>query len=90
MKTIDLGNGAECRIDDDGTKYWYLNGKYHRTDGPVIELANGSKSWCLNDKHHRTDGPAIEDADGTKSWFLNDIEYSEEDFEMVKEMLWAV
>jgi hypothetical protein len=41
MKIIDLGNGVECRIYDDGDKFWYLNGKYHRTDGPAIEWANG-------------------------------------------------
>jgi hypothetical protein len=25
---------------------WYLNGKVHREDGPVIE--HGDKEWCLN------------------------------------------
>jgi hypothetical protein len=44
-KTIDLGNGAECRIYVNGTKLWYLNDKLHRTDGPAIECANGDKAW---------------------------------------------
>jgi hypothetical protein len=43
MKIIDLGNGAECKIYDNGDKCWYLNGKLHRTDGPAIEYANGDK-----------------------------------------------
>ena len=34
----------------DGTKYWYLNGKTHREDGPAIERADGTKYWYLNDK----------------------------------------
>ena len=43
MKIIDLGNGATCEIDADGNKVWYLNGTWHRTDGPAIEDANGDK-----------------------------------------------
>ena len=34
----------------DGSKYWRLNGQYHREDGPAIEYPNGSKYWCLNGK----------------------------------------
>jgi hypothetical protein len=96
---IDLGtlassqalyaNSAKCEIDDDGTKYWRLNGKIHRTDGPAVEYADGSKSWWLNGKYHRTDGPAVEYADG-KEWWINGIEYSEEDWQQVKEVLWAI
>jgi len=31
-----------------GTKFWRLNGKYHREDGPALEYANGAKFWYLN------------------------------------------
>jgi hypothetical protein len=31
-----------------GNKYWFLNGKHHREDGPAFERANGAKSWWLN------------------------------------------
>jgi len=31
-----------------GTKYWLLNGKLHRTDGPAIECSSGDKFWYLN------------------------------------------
>ena len=88
--TIDLGNGAECEIYDNGNKYWRLNGNLHRTDGPAIEYASGSKSWWINGKRHRTDGPAIEFYNGDKFWFINGTEYSKEDFNIVKEVLWAI
>ena len=72
-----------------GDKYWCLNGKLHRTDGPAVEYANGDKYWYLNGKRHRTDGPAIEYANGDKYWYINGIEYSEEEFNIIKEVLWA-
>jgi len=37
-------------IDEYGTKCWFLNGKYHREDGPAIEWADGNKHWFLNGK----------------------------------------
>ena len=45
---------------DNGTKYWYLNNKLHRVDGPAVEFVNGDKTWWLNGKRHRVDGPAVE------------------------------
>ena len=59
------------RVYPSGSKFWYLNDKCHREDGPVYEGANGNKSWYLNDKLHREDGPAVEWANGTKFWSLN-------------------
>jgi len=59
------------KVNTDGTKGWYLNGKLHREDGPAMECANGDKYWYLNDKHHCEHGPAIEYANGTKEWYLN-------------------
>jgi len=90
MEIIDLGNGAECIIDANGRKRWLLNGKLHRTDGPAIEDADGGKWWYINNKLHRTDGPAAEWADGYKAWYINGKEYSEEDFNVIKEVLWAI
>ncbi len=68
------------KVYPDGTKFWYLNGKLHREDGPAIEWAEGTKSWWLNGKRHREDGPAIVRAAGYKSWWLNGARYTEEDF----------
>ena len=67
-------------IDNGGTKRWYLNDEFHRTDGPAIEYRNGTKCWCLNGKRHRTDGPAIEYSDGTKHWYLNGVNLSEKEY----------
>ena len=38
------------KVDADGTKLWFLNGKRHREDGPAVEDADGTKSWYLNGK----------------------------------------
>jgi hypothetical protein len=50
---------------------YYLNGKYHREDGPAIEYVNGNKFWYKNGKQHREDGPAVEYTNGTKYWYKN-------------------
>ena len=59
------------KVDNDGGKSWYLNGKLHREDGPAVEWSNGDKLWYLNGEQHREDGPAVEYAAGDKFWFLN-------------------
>jgi len=61
----------QMKIDSKGTKFWYLNGERHRTDGPAVEYSDGSKFWYLNGERHRTDGPAVESSDGSKFWWLN-------------------
>jgi hypothetical protein len=38
----------EVRVYPSGDKFWYLNGKRHREDGPAIEYADGDKYWYLN------------------------------------------
>ena len=61
----------EVEVYSTGTKKWFLNGKFHREDGPAIEDAIGDKWWFLNGKLHREDGPAVEQANVSKRWFLN-------------------
>jgi len=68
----------KVKVDEVGTKVWYLNGQLHRDDGPSIEFTNGNKYWYLNDKRHREDGPAIEFANGNKYWYLNDKRHRED------------
>jgi len=63
--------------DEGGTKWWRLNGKLHREDGPAVEYENGYKAWFLNDVRHREDGPAVEWADGSKSWYLRGSRYED-------------
>ena len=60
------------QIDKDGNKFWYVNGKPHRIDGPAVENANGNKTWYIHGKLHRIDdGPAFEQRDGYKAWYVN-------------------
>ena len=40
----------EVRVSDSGDICWYLDGKFHREDGPAVEYANGNKFWYLNNK----------------------------------------
>ncbi len=54
-----------------GSQAWYLNGKFHREDGPAVIWANGYQSWYLNGKLHREDGPAVIGANGYQAWYLN-------------------
>jgi hypothetical protein len=70
----------EVKVYEDCDKFWYLNGKLHREDGPAIECSNGYKSWYLNDILHREDGPAIECSNGDKYWHLNGKRLTEEEF----------
>ena len=70
----------QVMIGDDGTKYWCLNGKRHREDGPAVEFANGSKYWWVNGKLHREDGPAVEFANGGKEWWVNGEQLTETEF----------
>ena len=58
-------------VCDNGDRFWFLNGKLHREDGPAIEFISGDKHWYLNGEFHREDGPAVEYVSGTKHWFLN-------------------
>ena len=69
----------KVKVDSDGFKSWWLNGKKHREDGPAVECASGSKAWWLNGERHREDGPAIESAIGFKSWWLNGKRVTEEE-----------
>ena len=70
----------KVEVNENGDKFWYLNGQLHREDGPAREYADGSKSWWLNDQRHRVDGPACEWSDGHKSWYLNGERLTEEEF----------
>ena len=75
-------------VFEHGDKEWYVNGNYHRTDGPAIEWANGHKEWWLHGQRHREDGPAIEFVNGNKYWFLNGNEYTEDEFILTTSKFW--
>ena len=69
----------KVKVTDSGDKYWYLDGKLHREDGPAVEYVNGDKPWYLNGERHREDGPAIEYDDGSNLWYLNGKKLTEEE-----------
>jgi hypothetical protein len=54
-------------------KYYFLNDKLHRLDGPAIVYDDGSELWYKNSKLHRLDGPAIERSNGDKVWYKNGL-----------------
>ena len=43
-------NEPICETDGNGDKRWYLNGNFHRTDGPAVEYSDGTKYWFLNNE----------------------------------------
>jgi len=69
MVKMNKDNQPICKIDEDGTKRWYLNKKLHREDGPASEYANRNKFYYLHGKRHRLDGPAVELFYGYKEWW---------------------
>jgi len=87
-KRLLLGGPAVEYIDGDkfesiavnGDKFWFLNGKLHREDGPACEYENGDKSWHLNGQFHRENGPAVEYTNGSKEWWLNGRKLTKEEF----------
>jgi len=64
--------------DKHGSKYYYVNNKFHREDGPAVEYADGIKVWYKNGLYHREDGPAIEYSDGNRCWYLNGLYHRED------------
>jgi hypothetical protein len=51
VNVIKLPNGGESREYSSGNKYWYLNGRRHREDGPAVEYIYGNKEWWVNAEH---------------------------------------
>jgi hypothetical protein len=74
-----MNKQSKLEVDENGNKFWKLNGKYHREDGPAIEGGNGTILWYLNGFLHRVDGPAIEWSNGSKAWFIKGCSYLTKD-----------
>ena len=68
-----MENKPICETDKDGNKWWSLNGKLHREDGPAIIRINGIKEYFIHNKRHRLDGPAwISSVSSFRNeWFIN-------------------
>ncbi len=76
----DLLAKPDIRVNEHGTKRYYVNGQFHREDGPAVEYTNGTKEYYVNGKRHREGGPAIEHPDGSKDYYLNGNLYPKEDY----------
>lgn len=63
---------TEIRIQPHAT-FYFLNGEFHRMDGPAIDHIDGTKQWCVHGNSHRDDGPAVIWADGGQQWWVNGI-----------------
>ena len=80
-----MENKPKCNIDINGNKIWYLNGQYHREDGPAVEFINGDTEYWVCGKIHRFDGPAYIRHNGYTSWYINGFFVSDEITEWAKE-----
>jgi len=47
--------GAYLLLWPNGSKSWYLNGLYHRENGPAIEWADGRKNWWVHGTWYKTE-----------------------------------
>ena len=63
----------EVKVYSNGTKYWYLNDKLHREDGPAIEWAGGDKRWYLDGKE-LTEAEFNEQMNSVKEYSVADLE----------------
>jgi hypothetical protein len=61
----------QVKVHDNGDRFWYVNGKLHRENGPACEYTS-SRFWVVDGKRHRTDGPAVECTNGDRFWYVND------------------
>ena len=69
------------QVFDDGEQRWYLNGEWHREDGPAVIQPDGTEFWFQCGKLHRVDGPAITWQDGSIAWWISGNRYfSDESF----------
>jgi hypothetical protein len=48
IKISKLSSGGELHEYPNGDKWWFLNGKLHRENGPAVEWINAYKEWCIN------------------------------------------
>lgn len=68
-------------VTEEDTRWFNLEGKLHREDGPAFKNANGDKWYYLNGKLHRENGPAIEYTNGKKSYYINGKYLTEQEFQ---------
>lgn len=84
---VPLDFTGVCKTTQDSAIRHLVDGRYHRIGAAAIEYDDdGSKRWCENGRLHRLDGPAI-DREVMKGWYVRGVEYSEEDFDKLPEVI---
>lgn len=71
--------GVRTQVVGD-TKYWYLNDRLHRTEGPAVEGPQGAEEWYLNGKRHCDEGPAVRTTKGDRQWWIDGTQFTEQGF----------
>jgi len=72
-------------VDSYGNKFWYLDDKLHRVDGPAIEYTNGGKEWYLNgeelteEEHHIRTLPTVKTASSKPMFEVSEIRENSHD-----------
>jgi len=83
VEFIKENSQSICKINEDGSKCWFLNDLLHREDGPAKESV-WYKAWYYHGKRHRLDGPAVEVYNVHQSWWYYGVHIkcsSQEEFE---------
>ena len=69
MTSVDISNI--------GTKYWFCNNQFHRSNGPAYIRTYGYYAWYNNGQLHRLNGPAIVYVDEYIEYWVNVRQLSE-------------
>ena len=55
----------------EGTKIWFVEGEFHRDDGPAVIMSSGVEKWYRHGHLHREGGPAIFRPGHSSRWYID-------------------
>jgi hypothetical protein len=64
-------------IWQNGNKFWFLNGNWHRAIGPAVIWKDDDSEWYCRGQRHRADGPAVLQKTSNSIWFWYDRRVTE-------------
>lgn len=62
--------GAYTYTNEDGQRWYLVDGKAHREDGPALVYADGTCMWYHKGECHRIGAPAVCTPEGYEQWYL--------------------
>jgi hypothetical protein len=71
-KYKDHSGNIQESIVEIKSELWKVDGKFHRADGPAMELYDGTKKWYQHGQLHRVDGPAVVN-NYLQRWYIHDV-----------------